>query len=95
VVWSFQGRLAVFAGGPDNAVWNIYQSAPGSWSGSGWDSLGGIVTSDPLVTLNQDGCLETFARLSDNALWHSWQLAPNNGWSGWTSIGGGPFLGFT
>lgn len=25
---------------------------------------------------------------TDGALWHNWQTAPNNGWSGWTSMGG-------
>lgn len=35
-----------------------------------------------------DGRMEVFVRGSDKALWHKWQTAPNNGWSGWSSLGG-------
>ena len=37
---------------------------------------------------NADGRLEVFARGADKALWHIWQTAPNDGWSGWSSLGG-------
>jgi hypothetical protein len=59
----------------------------GPWSG--WDSLGGVITSDPAVELNADGRLGAFARGSDNALWHIWQTLPHAGpWSAWDSLGG-------
>ena len=58
----------------------------GPWSG--WASLGGEITSSPVVTSDADGRLEVFARGTDNALWHMWQTAPNNGWSSWASLGG-------
>ena len=34
------------------------------------------------------GVMEVFARGSDGAVWHQTQTAPNNGWSGWSSLGG-------
>jgi acylphosphatase len=81
------GRLEVFAVGTDNALWHIWQTAPnGGWSG--WASLGGVITSEPMAGRNADGRLEVFARGTDNALWHNWQVAPNDGWSGWASLGG-------
>ena len=46
---------------------------------------------------NADGRLEVFVKGADNGLWHIWQVAPNNGWSGWSSLGGamtqGPIVG--
>ena len=56
---------------------------------TGWDSLGGILTTRPVVSRNKDGRLEVFTRGTDGALWHIWQTAPSNGWSGWGSLGGG------
>ena len=81
------GRLEVFGVGTDNALWHDWQITPnGGWSG--WNSLGGIVTSMPDAARNADGRLEVVARGSDNALWHRWQTSPGGGWSGWYSLGG-------
>ena len=55
---------------------------------TGFQSLGGALTSRIAVGRNKDGRLEVFALGLDNALWHIWQTAPNNGWSGWASLGG-------
>jgi C1A family cysteine protease/acylphosphatase len=55
---------------------------------SGWKPLGGVITTEPVATNNQDGRIEVFARGADNALWHIWQTTPNDGWSGWASLGG-------
>ena len=82
------GRLEVFARGTDNALWHIWQTAAARRPGPGWASLGGEITSSPVVTSDADGRLEVFARGTDNALWHMWQTAPSNGWSGWASLGG-------
>ncbi|MDX3698060.1 M23 family peptidase, partial [Streptomyces europaeiscabiei] len=46
---------------------------------SGWESLGGFITSDIAVNRNADGRMEFFARGTDNAVYHKWQVAPNNG----------------
>ncbi|MFE2751514.1 hypothetical protein ACFXGA_05870, partial [Actinosynnema sp. NPDC059335] len=72
------GRIEVFARGGDGALWHIWQTAPNNgWSG--WQSLGGYITSPPVVMNNADGRLEVFVVGGDNALWHIWQTAPNNG----------------
>lgn len=55
---------------------------------SGWQPLGGVITTEPVAGANKDGRIEVFARGSDNALWHLWQTAANGGWSGWASLGG-------
>jgi len=83
------GRLEMFGVGTDNALWHIWQTVPHGGPWSGWDSLGGVVTSEAAVVLNTDGRLEVFARGTDNALWHIWQTAAHAGpWSGWNSLGG-------
>ncbi len=65
------------------------QALYGKKPGTGWFSLGGVITSRIAVGLNKDGRLELFARGTDNALWHKWQTAPSAGpWSGWASLGG-------
>ena len=55
---------------------------------SGWQALGGKLTTEPVVAANNDGRLEAFARGTDNALWHCWQMTPGGTWSGWASRGG-------
>lgn len=55
-----------------------------SWSG--WESLGGILTSGPTVSSWAANRLDIFVRGADMALWHKWW---NNAWSGWEKLGGG------
>ncbi len=57
--------------------------APSPWSG--WESLGGVLTSAPAVCSWASGRLDVFVRGTDNALWHKWY---SGGWSGWESLGG-------
>jgi peptidoglycan hydrolase-like protein with peptidoglycan-binding domain len=52
---------------------------------SGWESLGGVLTSGPGVSSWSAGRLDCFVRGTDNALWHKWF---SGGWSGWESLGG-------
>jgi len=56
---------------------------------SGWQPLGGGLTSDPTVAVNDDGTLEVFVKGTDNALHHIWQTSPGGSWSGWQPLGGG------
>jgi acylphosphatase len=89
VVDNSDGRLEVFGVGGNRAVWHNWQKNPHAGPWSGWASLGGVVTSDPVTVDNSDGRLELFARGTDNALWHNWQTAPHAGpWSGWASLSG-------
>jgi hypothetical protein len=53
-----------------------------------WESIGGVLTSDPAATLNEPGGLVVFARGTDNAIWHTWQDQINGNWSPWESLGG-------
>lgn len=69
----------------DIAAANLMYPGTG-WSG--WDRLGGILTSDPAVGRNADGRMEVFVRGSDNALYNIWQVAPNGGWAGYGGLGG-------
>ncbi|MEH2385895.1 MAG: hypothetical protein V7K14_08975, partial [Nostoc sp.] len=62
------GRLDVFVRGTDNALWHKWFD--GGWSG--WESLGGILTSSPTAVSWSYGRIDVFARGTDNALWHQW-----------------------
>ncbi|MFF7872171.1 hypothetical protein ACFZCT_37885, partial [Streptomyces qaidamensis] len=75
------GRIDVFARGMDSAVWHKWFD--GNWSG--WESLGGTVSSAPTVSSWSSGRLDLFARGMDSAVWHKWF---DGGWSGWESLGG-------
>jgi hypothetical protein len=84
------GRLEVFVRGFDSALWHRWQAAPGGPTWSAWTSLGGILTSDPVVARNADGRLEVFIRGNDAALWHISQTGPSaTTWDPWSSLGGG------
>ena len=80
--------LAVFGRGTDNALWCIHQTAGGTWSR--WQSLGGIVTSQPGTAAGVTvgfGPVVALARGTDGALWYRVQ-GTGGGWSAWRSLGG-------
>ena len=95
---SFSGKIAlardfsdlmhVFVRGGDNALWHMAQTSSGGWSG--WESLGGFLSSDPIVAVPNAGVfegIEVFAVGGDAALWHIRQFGPGS-WSAWASLGG-------
>ena len=63
----------------------IYGARPTVSRWSGWESLGGVLTSGPGNCSWASGRLDVFVRGTDNALWHKWY---SGGWSGWESLGG-------
>ncbi|MGB9371314.1 MAG: hypothetical protein WCB79_05220 [Halobacteriota archaeon] len=76
-------RLDVFVQGTDAALWHKSYNGT-SWSG--WESLGGNLTSSPAATSNTTNNIQVFARGTDGAVW---QKTYNNGWSDdWQSLGG-------
>src|SRR6266545_1638408 len=83
------GRLEVFAVGPDRALRHNWQLTPGgSWSG--WASLGGVIVGSPAVARDDSGSLVVFVRGTNDAVWLKWQLTPGSSgsWSGWYTLGG-------
>ncbi|MFT3706079.1 MAG: peptidoglycan DD-metalloendopeptidase family protein [Archangium sp.] len=82
------GRLELFCRGADRALWNQWQPAPSKGPWSGWNPLGGGLSSDPVVAANSDGRLEVFVVGFDGALWHKWQWAPGGSWSDFFPEGG-------
>ncbi len=69
----------------DVAAINLMYPATG-WSG--YNRLGGVITSDPAVGRNADGRMEVFVRGTDNALYSIWQTTPSSGWAGYQRLGG-------
>ena len=78
--------LSVFGRGTDNALWWTHQMTGGKWSS--WQSLGGVITSQPGVTglTAGYGSVLALARGADGALW--FRAQGSSGWSAWKSFGG-------
>ena len=101
---SLSGRVAVFVNasnlpeafvrGGDNSLWHTAQTSNrGAWSP--WESLGGYLTSDPVMVLEDNGVLgyvdkEIFAVGGDGAVWHIKGAGGfgSDTWSAWASLGG-------
>jgi len=52
---------------------------------SGWEDLGGIITSGVGVSSWGSGRLDCFVKGQDNHMWHKWY---SGSWSGWEDLGG-------
>ena len=72
----------------NGSLFPFYSAGGVKLPSTGFQSLGGKLTTKPVLGRNKDGRLEVFGRGTDNALWNIWQTAANNGWSGWGSLGG-------
>jgi hypothetical protein len=77
------GRLDLFARDADDHLAHRWYS--GDWSG--WEDLGGKLTSDPVAVSWDSGRIDVFARGGDNHLVHTWWKS-GSGWSGWEDLGG-------
>ena len=73
------GRLDVFVEGTDGALW--HRGYNGGWSG--WESLGGRLTSSPAAVSSTSGMIDVFVRGGDSALW---QKTYNSAWYSWQSV---------
>jgi len=86
-------RLDLFVRGTNDEIWyRWFGGGRNSWTGSAWQSLGGVWTSDPSVVVLAPTLIYIFARGMDNALWRKWvNLSPSGGIVGqsdWASLGG-------
>jgi hypothetical protein len=78
------GRLDVFTRGNDQQLWHKWFDS-GQWSG--WEPLGGTLTSDPTAVSRSDGVIDVFARGGDNQLVQR-AFVRGQGWSAWVHHGG-------
>ena len=85
---NMDGRIEVFMWAEDGTLWENRQLRPGgTWSG--WEGLGGSISSPPVVGLNADGRLIVFVRSPGNALYARSQRQPGTRpWTDWVSFGG-------
>lgn len=78
--------LHVFARGTDRALWTRVYDPDSGWSG--WNSMGGGMSSDADATTDGDDNVHVFARGDDRRLY--WKLRSAGGqWSPWSPLGGG------
>ncbi len=78
------GHLDVFVEGTNGALW--HKSYTGTWSG--WQSLGGSLTSSPAATSTSAGVIDVFARGTNGAIWQKTTTNGGGSWSNWASLGG-------
>jgi subtilisin family serine protease len=71
------------ARGADNSVYRYHGAGEAV---TGWESFGGVVTSDPVAVVDGDG-FSVFVRGGDAAVWWGHVDAAGH-WSGWSSLGG-------
>jgi Repeat of unknown function (DUF346) len=78
-------RIDLFTRGRDGALhWKTWSG--GRWTG--WDDLGGQITSAPTASSWADGRMDVFARSATGTLVHKWWTS-TAGWnSGWEDLGG-------
>jgi hypothetical protein len=87
VAYNYLGRIDAFARSADNTLIHASQTAIGMPLGA-WESLGGVIESDPAVVSSGDGTLDVFAVGTDTAVWHIAQNGSTQNWSNWQSLGG-------
>ena len=78
------GRLDVFAEGMNGGLYQKTYTPTGGWSG--WQYLGGTLTSGPGATSRNPGGLTVFVRGPDGGIWYRDYVAGS--WGPWASIGG-------
>jgi len=61
-------------------------TVPATHGWSGWESLGGIITSKPSAVSWGANRIDAVARGTDSAVWHRWW--DGAAWNGWESLGG-------
>jgi hypothetical protein len=75
------GTLSVFVRDSTGSLWSETLTNH-VWSGWTEVGAGGVITTDPIVTIDQTGRIDVFARGSDNVTW--WQITKVNGvWTAW------------
>ncbi|HEX8567982.1 MAG TPA: hypothetical protein VF648_20255 [Pyrinomonadaceae bacterium] len=79
----------VAGGARQEVVLNLSPARPARPIGS-WYSLGGVLTSPPIVAKNQDERLQVFARGGDDKIWYLYQRERNvpNNCSDWEQLPG-------
>lgn len=88
LAWN-DGRVEVFALGPDKAIWHRYwDPATNFWSA--WVSLGGNFASGAAPILWTDEHAEIFATDVHGRPWHNWSGIGTyaSGWHGWEKMDG-------
>jgi hypothetical protein len=78
--------LDVFVQGADRTLWHTQYRSGSGWSG--WQSLGGALTSSPAATSPGNGIIDVFVRGTNGALYEKTTTDGGNTWSTWTSLGG-------
>jgi hypothetical protein len=80
------GRLDVFVQGTDGALYHKWYSGT-SWSG--WENLGGGLTSSPAAAAaSGSNRIDVFVRGTTGALWQRTTTDGGTTWSAWYSLGG-------
>lgn len=89
--YSWAGQVGWFVTGTTQALWQQWSTNgvnPSSWQMSGWQNLGGILTSSPAATALPGGSqIGVVVGGTNSEIWFRSGLAAS-GWGGWTDTGG-------
>ena len=79
-------RIDIVLGGGGNSLYQkVYDGTGGGWSG--WNFLGGTLTSDPTISSQASGELDIYARNGSNGLSSLHFGSSYSGWSSWQDRG--------
>ena len=78
------GRLDVFVQGINGGMYHKSYTTTSGWSG--WEYLGGVLTSSPAATSRNPAAMTVFVRGNDNGIWYRDYVGGS--WGNWVSIGG-------
>ena len=89
--WDNNGNFFVFTRGTDGSLWYEVWNASGNWSA--WQSLGGVLTSDPsavcqINTNIPSATITVFVRGTNGAVYERSTANDGASWSSWASLGG-------
>jgi hypothetical protein len=68
------GRLDVFGQGKENGLWHDKWTGSGTWSG--WERIGGPITSSPGAVSPEPGRIDVVARFGASSVGHWWSYTP-------------------
>ncbi len=79
------GRLDLFVQGTNGALYHKWYTGS-TWSG--WENLGGVLTSSPAATSPGNGVIDVFVRGTNGALYEKTTTDGGKTWSSWIPLGG-------
>ncbi|WP_432982803.1 IPT/TIG domain-containing protein [Dactylosporangium sp. CA-233914] len=89
IVRNGDSRPQMFARGADNNLYTSVQAVDGTWSA--WTNLGGLIYSEPVAVLDNNGRLQVFVVGGDHSIWYRLQKSDGS-FAWWVPVGSPKYL---